>query len=155
MTELGEARFSDLGGEQRRASPRPLVRLTDRLATMATAKTDCAAVTNSSTRCTVSRGRPWRTPANIEKTMGSVPTSSVHWLTLEEMRAPKPVRLPAARRTRRPPAVLGASEAVGAIHLTRRNSLTPDRLTHLDDGVGERLGAEQDHSRRRSRTWRS
>jgi hypothetical protein len=31
-------------------------------------------------------------PAKIAKTMGRVPTSSVHWLTFEEIRAPIPVR---------------------------------------------------------------
>ena len=101
------------------------VRLTERLATMATAKTDCAAVTKSSTRWVVSSGRPWRTPANIEKTMGRVPTRSVHWLTLDEMRAPRPVRLANLQANRVATSNSGASEAVGAIHLTRRNSLTP------------------------------
>ncbi len=62
----------------------------DRFASTATAKNDCAAVRNSSSRCCGAIGSPCRPPAAIEKTIGSVPTSSVHWLTLEETSVPRP-----------------------------------------------------------------
>ena len=68
------------------------LRLMERLAMIATANTDWAAVTQSSTRWTESSGRPRNSVAKTANTMGRVPTRSVHWFTFEEIRAPMPVR---------------------------------------------------------------
>ena len=57
---------------------------------MATANTDWAAVSSSSSRWRATIGRPWRLPEAMANTMGRVPTSSVHWLTLDDTSVPRP-----------------------------------------------------------------
>ena len=85
-----------------------------RLARIATANADCAAVTNNSSRCTASIGRPCRLADEIANTIGSVPTSSVHWFTFDDISAPRPVSL--CNRHANMPATMssGASDASGA-----------------------------------------
>ena len=62
----------------------------DSVARMATANTDWAAVRSSSPRWSLSIGSPWWVPDANAKTMGRLPTSSVHWLTLAETRVLSP-----------------------------------------------------------------
>ena len=97
-----------------------------RLARIATANADCAAVTNSSSRCSASSGSPWWVADEIANTIGSVPTSSVHWLTFDDTSAPSPAFV--LSRHANIPAISssGASDASGASHFTRRNVLTPN-----------------------------
>ena len=61
----------------------------DRLVITASAKNDCAAVRKSSSRCTASSGSPWKLCEVTANTMGSVPTSSVHWFTFELTSVPR------------------------------------------------------------------
>ena len=56
---------------------------------IATANSDWAPVMRSSKRCSVSSGSPSRVPAEMAKTRGRPPTSSVHWLTLLESSVPR------------------------------------------------------------------
>ena len=63
--------------------------LIDRVTSTATAKNDCAAVRNSSSRWCASTGRPCRPPAAIANTIGRVPTSRVHWFTFEDTSVPR------------------------------------------------------------------
>ena len=97
-----------------------------RLARIATANADCAAVTNSSSRCSASSGRPWCDFDEIANTIGKVPTSSVHWFTFDDTSAPRPALV--LSRHANMPAISssGASEARGASHFTSRNVLTPN-----------------------------
>ena len=60
-----------------------------RLLSSATANSDWAAVRNNSSRWSESSGNPTSSPAEMAKTMGRVPTSSVHWLTFDETRVPR------------------------------------------------------------------
>ena len=130
-------------------------RLTDRLATMATAKTDCAAVTKSSTRCCVSSGNPWRTPAKMEKTMGSDADEQSPLVDFGRDEGSQ------ARPGGEPPGEQGGHQQLGRLGggggdpLDEEELADPDRLTQLDDRLGERLGAEQDHTGGDRRTWRS
>ena len=62
----------------------------DSVTSTASAKNDCAAVRSSSSRWCASIGRPWSPPAPMLNTIGSVPTSSVHWFTFEETSVPRP-----------------------------------------------------------------
>ena len=65
----------------------------DRPARIATANTDCAAVSSSSPRCSLSIGSPLvrsNEPDAKANTMGRLPTSSVHWLTFDETRVLSP-----------------------------------------------------------------
>ncbi len=62
----------------------------DSVTSTAIAKNDCAAVRNSSSRWTESTGSPWSPPAPMLNTIGSVPTSRVHWFTFEETSVPRP-----------------------------------------------------------------
>ena len=92
---------------------------------IATANSDCDAVSSSSSRCTPSIGSPCRLREAIMNTSGSEPTSSVHWLTLELTSAPSAVLV--CSRHAKSPAMMnsGASEASGASHCTRKNSEMP------------------------------
>src|SRR5947207_13467646 len=56
----------------------------------ASANTDWAAVSSSSSRWRATIGRPWRLCDERAKAMGSVPTSSVHWLTFDDTSVPNP-----------------------------------------------------------------
>jgi len=62
----------------------------DRLHRVATAKSDWAAVSRISSRWRAMIGRPWSDPEAMAKAIGRVPISSVHWLTLDETRVPRP-----------------------------------------------------------------
>jgi hypothetical protein len=62
----------------------------DRLIRMATAKNDWAAVRRTSSRWRAMMGNPSRLPEAMAKAMGRVPTSSVHWLTLDDTSVPSP-----------------------------------------------------------------
>ena len=100
--------------------------LIERLASTATANADCAAVRNSSSRCNESSGSPWSELDEIAKTIGRLPTSSVHWLTFDETSAPSAELV--LRRQANSPAIRssGASDASGASHCTSRNSSMPN-----------------------------
>ena len=97
----------------------------DRFDSTASAKNDCAAVRNSSSRCRVSIGRPCRLALEIANTIGSVPTSSVHWFTFELTSVPSPAFVFSRHAYRPATSSSGASLASGASHCTRRNSLIP------------------------------
>src|SRR5437764_14902294 len=56
----------------------------------ASANTDCAAVNRSSSRWLATMGSPCRLWDVMAKAMGSVPTRSVHWLTLDDTNVPSP-----------------------------------------------------------------
>ena len=60
--------------------------LIESVTSSATAKSDCAAVSRSSSRWSTSIGSPWNEPAAKANTIGSVPTSSDHWLTFDDTR---------------------------------------------------------------------
>ena len=96
-----------------------------RLIRIATAKRDCPAVrkTSATWRPSISMGD--NDVPEMLKAIGRDPTSSVHWLTFEEIR----IVIPAAARPRRASIAArmnsGASEASGATHCTSRNSSIP------------------------------
>src|SRR5579864_3795452 len=98
---------------------------TSRLPSTATAKTDWAAVSASSSRCGGASGRPWTDDDASANAIGSEPTSTVHWLTFDDTRALSPV---AARNLHASTLAItssGASDASGATHWTRKKSPTP------------------------------
>ena len=92
---------------------------------IATAKNDWAAVRNSSSRWTALIGRPSRDALEIANTIGSVPTSSVHWFTFEETSVPRPAFVLRRQANRPATRSSGASEASGASHWTMRNGSMP------------------------------
>src|SRR3990170_6930580 len=57
--------------------------------------------------------------------MGSVPTSRVHWFTLEEMRVPRAIVAEFLNTKMDATMISGASEARGASHCTSRNLSIP------------------------------
>ena len=123
--------------------------LIDRLASTATANTDCAAVTNSSSRCTASIGSPWSVADEIANTIGSVPTSSVHWLTFDDTSAPRPASA-FSRHANMP-----GDEQLGRFRRERRDQRDEQEVvdrelaTGLDERLRERLRAQQDRDDRR------
>ena len=92
---------------------------------MLTANSDWAAVSSSSMRCWASIGRPSKVPAEIAKTIGIVPTSSVHWLTLLDSSVPSESDALSRHANRQATISSGASLASGATHCTRMNGSTP------------------------------
>jgi hypothetical protein len=96
-----------------------------RLAMMATAKSDCAAVRNTSSFCSKSKWRASICPAPIEYTSPSVPISSVHWFTFDEMSVPIPAWALRRKVNRMAMIISGASDARGATHWIRRKVLMP------------------------------
>jgi len=64
----------------------------------------------------------------MAKAMGNPPMSSVHWLTLEEIRAPMPAAARIRQAIRLAAMNSGASEASGATHCTSRNSSMPSSV---------------------------
>ena len=94
----------------------------------ATANTVWAAVSSSSSRWAASTGRPLRLPEAIANTSGRVPTSSVHWLILEETTAVSASLVFSRQAYNATTSSSGASEASGATHWTSRNSLTPSSV---------------------------
>src|SRR5438067_500519 len=100
--------------------------VSDRLARMATANTDWAAVRRSSSRWRATIGRPDQDDDAMAKTTGRVPTSSVHWLTLDDTSVPRPALVLSRHAYRPATSSSGASEASGASHWTRKNSLIPN-----------------------------
>src|SRR3954469_23842476 len=64
--------------------------LSERLASSATANTDCPAVRNSSSRWRATIGNPDQLPDASANTIGSVPTNRVHWLTFDDTNVPRP-----------------------------------------------------------------
>ena len=119
-----------------------------RLASTAIANTDCAAVRNSSSRCSESSGSPVRCPAEIANTIGSEPTSSVHWFTFDDSSVPSPA-LVLSRHANSPATTSsGASDASGATHCTSRNVLDAGLLAEMHERLRERLRAQEDHAGR-------
>ena len=93
---------------------------------MATAKNDWAAVSSTSSRWRAMIGSPSTVPEAKAKAMGSVPTSRVHWLTLDDTSVPSPALVLSRQAYRLATSSSGASEASGASHWTRKNSLIPN-----------------------------
>ena len=119
---------------------------------IATAKNDCAAVRNSSSRWIALIGRPCQDALEIANTIGSVPTSSVHWFTFEETSVPR-----AGVRVQTPREQAGDQE-LRRLRGERREPLDQEELVDaellagVDEGLRERMREEQDHdSRRRGR----
>ena len=117
------------------------------VASTASAKNDCAAVRNSSSRWWASIGRPEMPPEASANTIGSVPTSSVHWFTFEDTSVPRPAFVFSRQAYRPATSSSGASDASGASHWTRRNSLIPNCSSGLDERFREGSAHEQDHRR--------
>src|SRR4029453_3050709 len=97
-----------------------------RLSSTATANALCAAVSSSSLDWTGSPGSPAGLRDEIANTSGSVPTSSVHWLTLEETRVVTPLVTNSRQAYNPATSSSGASDASGASHWTNRNELIPN-----------------------------
>ena len=110
-----------------------------------TANADCAAVRNSSSRCSESRGSPLVAPPKTTNTIGNEPTSSVHWLTFDDTSVPRPPLVLSRHAKRHAMSSSGASDASGASHCTSRNVLDAELLAGADERLGERLRTEQDH----------
>ena len=109
---------------------------------IATAKTDCAAVRNSSSRCSALDRQAVELDAReIANTIGSVPTSSVHWFTFDDTSVPRPAFVFSRHANRPATSSSGASDASGASHWTSRNSLMPSCCAGRDQRLGERLRA--------------
>ena len=114
-----------------------------RFTSTAIANTDCAAVRNSSSRWSESRGRPARCPAEIANTIGSEPTSSVHWFTFDDSSVPKPgARL-------EPPREHPGDDELRRLRRERCDPLHEQEgvdarlLTEVHERLGERLGAQR------------
>src|SRR4051812_14533277 len=93
----------------------------DRLARIAMANAGWAAVRNSSSRWAASVGSPWWLEDAIAKTIGSVPTRRVHWLTLADTSVPKAALVLSRYAYSPATSSSGASDASGATHWTNRN----------------------------------
>ena len=85
------------------------------------------------------------TPTRIANAIGSVPTSSVHWLTLDDTSVPR--RVVGVE----PHGVEAGHEQLGRLGRQRRQPLHEEELAHAerparaDERLGEVFGAQQDH----------
>ena len=131
--DSGEGQADGRGGRFRARRPPRRTRSTNRpktdrastvvnsrLPRTATPKTDWAAVRASSWRLSDDSGMPCRLCEAMAKAMGRLPTSTVHWLTLEETSAPNPTDGAQAPRIDAATTSSGASDANGATHWTRK-----------------------------------